>query len=83
MKNLAILLVGILWALVIVQACQVQFADEQKFDRFSLEQELKLDAARFEAAGDTITAAIILGTLQNVQAVKVGEVVLPDIEITK
>ena len=73
MKNLAILLAVALWSLVIIQACQIQFADQQKLDQLALEQALKLDAARFETAGDTITAKIILDTLQNVQAVQEQE----------
>jgi len=81
MKNLTIFLAIALWTLVFIQACKVQFVDDQAFEQLALEQELKLDAARFEAAGDTITAEIILDTLQNVQAAQTADVVLTDIDI--
>lgn len=67
-----------LWLIVIIQARQIQ-QDEQTF---TIEQELKLDAERFIAAGDTITAQIILGTLRDVQKVK-QDVVLDGINISK
>lgn len=81
MKKIAIILAASLWAYIIMQACQIQEQDDQAFNRLTIEQELKLNAERF-AAIDTIAQQIILDTLQNIQAVQNGEIVLDDIDIT-
>jgi hypothetical protein len=78
-KNLLYILAISLWVFIIVQACQIQYTDEQALDMLTLEQQLKLDAERLQAV-DSTAAQIMLDTLQNVQAVQ-QEIVLDDINI--
>lgn len=81
MQKLLKLIAIALWSVIILQACQIQFADEQAQDQISIEQQLKLDAERMQAI-DQEAAQITLDTLQAVQQVK-QEIVLDAINISR